>query len=244
MLETKLKVFPFNYRTIWFSDSLYDVDGCDSVVFRLCRNEIEKSGFRPIGEFHTLTTDLTRSLDDIWKGMSKSNCRKPINHAMKSGVTIRRNENYEEFYSLYQQLRKTKGFNSNNLSIDYLKQYGTLFTAVYEGDVLGGMVYLEDESTLMEIVTASKRFEGDKEKRNFVGSANKMLIWEAMQYAKAKGIKEYDHGGFYDGAVKDEQLERINNYKQSFGGQFSVKYNYRKDYSLGVSLLKKYILKN
>lgn len=244
MLETRSDVFPFKYRMVWFSDDLYDVGGCDSVIFRLCPGHIDRSGFRLTDEFHTLTVDLTRSLDDIWHDMSKTNCRKPISHAIKSGVTVSRNENYEEFFELYQQLRKTKDFTSNDIGIDYMKKYGTLFTAKYEGDLLGGMFYIEDENTILEIVTASKRFDGDKEKRNFVGAANKLIIWEAFQYAKAKGIKEYDQGGVYAGDAVDEQMERIRNYKMSFGGKPAVKYNYRKDYSPVLSILKKFVLKN
>lgn len=244
MLETCSDVFPFKYRMVWFSDGLYDLDGCDSAIFRLCRNCMDKDGFRLTDEFHTLTIDLTQDLDSIWRGMSKTNCRKPISHAIEGGVKVKKNENYEEFFKLYQELRKTKGFSSNNIGIDYMKKYGTLFTAEYEGEMLGGMFYIEDDSTILEIVTASKRFDGDKEKRNFVGGANKLLIWEAIQYAKARGIKEYDQGGCYTGDVPDEQMARINNYKLSFGGRPAVKYNYRKDYSPVLSILKRYVLKN
>ena len=244
MIETRSDLFPFRYRMVWFSDGLYDVDGCDSVIFRLCRKPVEKSGFTFTDEFHTLTIDLTQSLETIWHDMSKTNCRKPISHAVDAGVTVKRNENYEEFFDLYRQLRKTKGFTSNNIGIDYMKKYGTLFTTECNGELLGGMFYIEDENTILEIVTASKRFDGDKEKRNFVGAANKLLIWEAIRYAKAKGIKEYDQGGVISGGVHDEQLERITNYKMSFGGKPATKYNYRKDYSPVLSLLKRYVLKN
>jgi len=244
MIETTTRVFPFTYKVIWFSDELKDADGCDSVIYRLCRNKVEKNGFRCIDEYHTLVIDLTQDLDKIWQGMSKSNVRKPINQATRSGVQIKRNENYEAFYDLYDRFRNGKGFKGSDISIDYMKRYGTLFTSVHEGEVLGGMFYLEDEDNIIEITTASKRFDVDKEKRNFIGAANKLLVWEVIRYARAKGIKQYDRGGFYVGDASNEELEKVNTYKQSFGGELATKYSYRKDYSLHAWLLKKYVLKN
>ncbi len=242
LIETKTRVFPFTYKVIWFSGGLYDADGCDSVIYRLCKNKVEEKGFRCTDEYHTLVIDLTQDLEAIWQGMSKTNVRKPVSHAIKSGVEIRKNENYEAYYAMYDRFRKERGFKGSDISIEYMKRYGTLLTSVYGGEVLGGMFFLEDEDNIVELTTASRRL--DMEKRNFIGGANKLLVWEAIQYAKNKGIKEYDRGGFYAGGIRDEGLERINLYKKSFGGRPATKYNYRKDYSLPARLLKKYLLKN
>ena len=58
-------------------------------------------------------------------------------------------------------------------------------------------------------------------------------------YAKDKGIKVYDMGGYYTGKKKDVQKENINLFKQSFGGKLAIQYIYEKDYSKLFTIIKK-----
>ena len=236
LLETELNVFPFKYKEIWFSDRLYDVSGYDSVIFRDCDRQMEWPGFRK-SDLTTLLIDPCRGEKELWKDMSDSNCRKPINRAIKGGVTVAVNQHYEEFYEINRAFRKEKGLPRWDLSVEYMKNKGTLFVTEYEGDILSGLFCLGDENTLLQLITASKRLEIPEESKNFIGNANKLMVWESIMYAKRSGMKVYDWGGYYTGKAHDAQKEKINIYKKSFGGDVATRYMYRKNYSLPVKLV-------
>jgi hypothetical protein len=236
LLETELNVFPFKYKEIWFSDRLYDVSGYDSVIFRECDRLMELPGFRK-SDFTTLIIDPCRDEKSLWKDMSDCNCRKPINRAIKKEVTVEVNRHYEEFYDINHAFRKEKGLTRWDLSIDYMKKNGTLFVTEYMGEVLSGLFCLSDENVMLQLITASKRLETPEEGKNFIGNANKLMVWESIMYAKKNGMKTYDMGGYYTGKAQDVQKEKINVYKKSFGGEVAMRYIYRKNYSLPVKLV-------
>lgn len=56
-----------------------------------------------------------------------------------------------------------------------------------------------------------------------------MIIWEAMKYAKEKGIKELDMGGLF--------TDSLNSFKESFGGKRVTYYAYSKNYGLSYNWL-------
>ena len=229
-LEIEKKRYIFKTKEIWFSDYPFDVKGYDSVTFRACKNKVNVSGFN-CEEFTTFIIDLTQDLDVIWKNMSKSSCRYGINRAIRDGVEIKSNQNYEEFYEINRSFRENKGLPLGSERLEFMKQYGTLFVAEFDGDILVGQLYLEDKNNIRWLIGASKRLEVDRGQAILVGNANRLITWEAIKYAKEKGIKEFDMGGYYTGKVKDEQKERINIFKQSFGGKLATHYIYQKDYS-------------
>ncbi len=78
-----------------------------------------------------------------------------------------------------------------------IKKCGTLFTAEYNGEILGGHLYLNDESNIKLCISASKRLHGTKEKATLIGDANRLLHWEVIKYAEGFGIKEFNWGGLW-----------------------------------------------
>lgn len=178
-----------------------------------------------------MSIDLTQDLKTTWRNMDKKSCRYEIERAIREGIQIKLNQNYSQFYEMNRALRKKKGLPVGFMRLEVMKKYGTLFTAELNGEVIAGQLYLEDKNNIRWLLGASKRLEVDKEKAVQIGCGNRLMIWQAMQYAKAKGIKEFDMGGYYTGKVKDEQKERVNIFKQSFGGKLTTHYIYQKDYS-------------
>ncbi len=87
-------------------------------------------------------------------------------------------------------------------------------------------MYLEDDKTIRWLLGASKRLEISNP---VIGAANRYLIWEALRYAKNKGLQEFDFGGYHTGDNPD--LQRVNFFKLSFGGERTTRYICRKDYS-------------
>jgi len=66
----------------------------------------------------------------------------------------------------------------------------TLFTAVFDGKILGGHIYIEDKDHMVYFRGASI-ITKDKQLNTLKGNASRLLHWEAMKYAKEKEIKEF-----------------------------------------------------
>ncbi|MCD1294868.1 hypothetical protein CUJ83_07635 [Methanocella sp. CWC-04] len=228
----------FKRKDVWFSDHPFDVKGYDSVVFYSCKNNVDAEGFRR-SETATLTMDLTQDLDTIWRDVFHSHCKKSINRAKKAGVKIKINEDYEKFVEVNRSFRKQKGLPDDFIDVDFLRSHGTLFVAEYEGDIIVGTHFLEDEGHIRSLIGASKRFEVDKKTARLISETDKLIDWEAMNYAKEKGINEFDFGGFYIGEEKNTDMENINSVKSGYGGKLTKKYNYEKNYSRIYDLSKK-----
>lgn len=229
MLEIDKKTFIFKNKEIWFADCPYDIEGYDSVSFMACKNRVDLAGFTCY-DFSTLMVDLTQGLDAIWGNM-KTSSRRDINRALREGFKVRINGNFDEFYEINKSFRRKKGLAGLVVHPEFMKRYGTLFTAELNDEVVAGQFWLEDESNIRWLIGSSKRLDVVSKKAGAIGNANRLMLWEAIKYAKEKGIKECDFGGYYTGENKDDPRHGINTFKQSFGGQLITRYNYDKVYS-------------
>lgn len=236
MLELKRKIYNFNIKDIWWADEPYDVDNCASVTFHASKSRGDIKGFSR-EEFTTLVIDLTQELDQIWNNMNKYN-RRDINKAKKSGFEIKINENYDEFYKINNQFTEDKGIDSYLINVEFMKKYGTLFTAEFNGETVGGHFYLADKDNIRCLIGSTKRLSVSKEEARLLADANRLLLWEAIVYAKNEGIKRFDLGGYYTGKKSDPQKESINTFKKSFGGQLFEYDIYQKNYSTAYRYLK------
>jgi len=236
MLEIEIKGHIFKYKEIWFADYPHDVKGCTSVTFRECKNKVDIAGFTR-QEHTTLVIDLTQDLDIIWKNMGKKSCRYEINRAQREGIVVKINHNFDEFYQMDKSFRGKKGLGAGSLCHpEFMRRYGTLFTAEVAGEIIAGQFYLKDEDNMRWLVGASKRLEVDRDKAILIGCGNRLMIWEAIKYAKENGIKEFDFGGYYTGRDKNDQRYSINLFKESFGGELTRHYIYQKGYSRAYKL--------
>jgi len=234
------KVSIFKLKQVFFSDRPYDIDDCDVVMFSYCRNRVDVPGFHR-QEAYTSVIDLTKNLDEIWKNMDKSSCRYSIRKAERDGVEIVVNKHYDDFYKIYRSFRQKKGLESGligllgmgSLKLEEIKKYGLLFVAKHEDDVLGGHLYLHDDSSIIFWQAATKRLDVGKDKAKLIGNASKLIHWEAIKYAKEMGIEEFDMGGLFpeEDAKKDISKYNINFFKLSFGGKIIKVYHYKKIYS-------------
>lgn len=238
MLEISRNRYIFNTKEIWFSDYPYNIKNCHAVMFRGCKNNIDIDGFKK-EPFDTLVIDLRQDLETIWRNMSKSSCRYSINRAKREGIKIFINSNHAEFYKINESFTKDKHLRRRVLDVDFMKKNGTLFVSEFNGEMLGGQLYLEDKNNIRWLIGASKRLSESKIMATLIGNANRYMIWEAIQYAKRKGILEFDMGGYYTGSTRDEQKEKINSFKKSFGGVLETHYIYKQEYSGIYKCLKK-----
>ena len=80
------------------------------------------------------------------------------------------------------------------------------------------------------------RAAADKEKATLIGNASHLIHWEAMKYAKNKGIKEFDMGGLIAGEGNDYPGHSRDAFKESFGGKRVIRYTYQRHYTLSGKL--------
>jgi lipid II:glycine glycyltransferase (peptidoglycan interpeptide bridge formation enzyme) len=226
-MEIERQRYRFKTKEVWFSPP-FDVTGYHLVVFHAAKPKLDLDGFQREAE-PTLVIDLNQELETIWNNMSKTSTR-GIRAAQKAGVEVKLNENYEEFQDMNTRFRKAKGLPQYSFPTDVLKRSGPLFTAEHDGEVVSGLAYFEDDYTIRYTVGASPRLEVGKERASLIGKATSLLHWDAINYAKRKGIREYDLGGYYTGD-RDKEKMRINTFKRHFGGQLVERYAYTKYYS-------------
>jgi hypothetical protein len=229
MLAIDRRFLAFRRKDFWFCKRPFDVADCDGVIFYSCRDKVDAPGFVR-RDFTTIAIDLTQDEDRLWKGIDFWT-RKKINKARNNGVEVSINRHYREFYDIYRAFRRDKGLVPYSLDPEFMKKNGTLFAASLDGEIVGGHFFLSDGEHLRGLITGSKRLETDRHRANVIGYANRLLVWEAMMYARQQGIGEYDMGGYFTGPAKDGQMERINAYKASFGGSVTTRYHYEKSYS-------------
>lgn len=235
MLAMDLNYWIFKTANIFFADAPFDVSGCDSVTFHSCRNAIDADGFTRRRQL-TSVIDLSEDLDILW-GRCNRTCRRFINRAQRSDVTVLRNECYKEFFEINHEFMRKKRisvpFGLNLPTLEVMKQSGELYLTDLGGVILGGHLYLVDEDHIRLWISASRRLDSDRETAKVIGDSNRLLHWEAIKWAKEQGIGEFDWGGFWpEGeAAADPTKAGINSFKQSFGGKIVDDFQYQKVYS-------------
>ena len=237
------KMFMFHIKEVHFSENPLDIEGCDFVIFPFCKNKVEVKGFFCYQK-QTSIIDLTKNLDTIWQKMNRNSTR-VIKQAEREDIKIRINCEHNKFFQIYKNFLRKKGLNSffenfgvGIMPLNTIKKNGTLFIAENHDEILAGHIFLEDDSNIEDWVTGSLRLDVGKEGSKLVGCANRLILWEAIKYAKEKGIKEFDFGGLFPKniAEKDPIKKGINSFKLSFGGEVVPGYSYEKGYSKSLKL--------
>jgi hypothetical protein len=221
-----------NIKELWFADKPFEVEA-DVAVFFSVRNVTD--GYRMLERF-TMIIDLTQSLDEIWGGMKNSSCRYPIKRGVREGVVVEESRDFRAFMAMDVEFRKCKGLSPRSQSKYDSFSRGVLLLARIGGEIIAGHIYFSDGRTTRWIAGCSKRLSG---RHQIVGFANRLLIWEAIKYAKNNGNIEFDLGGYYVGKSNKEK-ENINFFKESFGGKRVKQFYTCKYYSFAAWLRVKF----
>src|SRR5262249_37191050 len=110
--------------------------------------------------------------------------------------------------------------------------------SVVGGESLSMHSYLVDRDRKRALLlhTASLfRNADDKQKRNKIGMANRLLHYRDMLFFKEQGCDIYDFGG-YAKDTQDQDLININQFKEGFGGTIIEESHYT---SIALALLRK-----
>jgi CelD/BcsL family acetyltransferase involved in cellulose biosynthesis len=157
--------------------------------------------------------DLRSDLDTLWSGLHSS-ARRAIKKAQKQGVVVQVAQDMEAlraFFELHLGVRKYK---YHLLAQPYRffesiwrrfidEGHGALMVATYERQIIGGVLFLEWKDGLYYKFNASA-----PNKLNV--RPNDLLIWEGIQYGKARSLTYLDFG------LSDWDQEGLVRYKRKF----------------------------
>lgn len=148
---------------------------------------------------------------------------------MKDGIQAEIHTETNEFITFYNDFASTKGLAPIGIG---LLEYGenlVITKAVSEGEILVMHAYLLDRSEgrvrLLYSASLYRKEQMGGTKRSWIGRANRLLHFEDMKTFKAMGFSIYDMGGYAFGTA-DDSLQRINLFKDGFGGQMVVENDY------------------
>jgi CelD/BcsL family acetyltransferase involved in cellulose biosynthesis len=158
--------------------------------------------------------DLRPELNDLWNNMHDSTHR-AIRKSQREGVQIRFAETEQDlraFFEMHLKIRKYKygllaqpySFFQNIWRHFMETHHGFLLLAVLGDRIVAGDLFLEWKETLYYKFNASTP-------EALSVRPNDSLIWEAIQYAKNRGLKNLDFG------LSDIDQDGLIRYKRKFG---------------------------
>lgn len=162
----------------------------------------------------TIVVDLTQDLAIIWKNISRKR-RGDINRAKRRDVKVQHDQTrvfWSRWIELLKQSRKFIGLNPRLPNT--LREKGYLFVAFHNNELIAAEYYHKRKKALITRLAASKRYT--PEKKVIAGLGHALLIWEAIQWAKAQGFQEFDLGGYNPKRI---DVSGVNEWKASFGGE-------------------------
>ena len=227
MVETYIKKEVLGYRVCWFRKSPRILDVFKFVLYIQCKSTNRFFGFRR-EPFFTRVIDLTLSEKSLFSNCGR-NTRYKIKRAKREGVQFAIEDDIEKFLIFYNAFAKTK--NQGILAREHIYSYNDnciITKALYQNTDLVMHAYVVDaeEKRVRLLYSASLfRVEEQSVQRNFIGMANRFLHFYGIIYFKENKFEVYDLGG-YTMNTNDEQLLRINQFKDGFGGKLIVESNY------------------
>lgn len=231
MVAVKVKGRFFNSLHVWSSDKLLKIDlkGIDILILKGYSNlnNIKKKSVSSVEKLYTLVTDLTENEDEIRKKMTKT-VKNEINRAKreKTSVKIYTSEQLqnnkkvlEDFGEVYINMFEQKNMQNNlNKKViqPLIEQNALIVTVAYiNGEPMVYHSYIIYDDKVRFFKSCSEFRVKEKQLRNAIGRANKLLQWEDILYFKDRGFQEYDWGGIFSYDCKNG----IDEYKKSFGGK-------------------------
>lgn len=230
MIKIVRKRHGINLIECWFAKEPLKEKGIINYIEREFQLQDEKET-----EFRTLISDLTQDEETMLKCFSKS-CLYKVKRAPREGVTARMYAASElldgqlinEFADFFEAFWKSKGvdYNEKERCIQTLMDYAkadalSIGTASVHGKVQVYHAYVYDRERARLLHSASQFRTEEDIPQTVVGFANRYLHKESMLYFKQLGCSIYDWGG----AGLEEDVVRITEFKESFGGTVQILYN-------------------
>jgi lipid II:glycine glycyltransferase (peptidoglycan interpeptide bridge formation enzyme) len=186
-----------------------------NIIFDLTKNEDELLS----NINHTTRKGINRAktkdniLCETWYSMHENNDKKLIEY-----VDFKNKANMLKNIDIMSDVSEMKLFNGNLCIRRVLTRDSNTVLAVHS--------YIVSDSIAMGLHFVSHfRESKDGEYRNLVGRANRLLHWDDILYFKSIGLTYYNMGGWSTDKANIEQ-QKINEFKESFGGTITLQYSY------------------
>ena len=230
MLEIERRLYGLKLKEVYFApDAAESQTGADVFLLRQSATPPPKSV-----AFHTLHLDLTQSEDALEAGLSKSNRYKIRRAANRDGVTCTHvdaptDDDIAAFVSFYEAFAAAKGVEQATAErLSAFRDRGGLALSAAtgeDGQVLCRHSYLMDGHRAWLLHSASHRLTmADSGERNLIGRANRLLHWRDILHFRDIGLRVFDFGGF-GGESASAEVQRIDEFKLSFGGRHVTEYD-------------------
>ncbi len=224
LIKTKaLNFMPFN--VVWFAGRP-SIFNCLLNYYKQSNYRDRVTGYRR-ESFFTKIINLNDEIS-VFEAAFDRNTAYEIRRALKDGVKTSVETDlayFVEFYNLFASTKQLPKLNSN------IFRYGSCITitkATYNGDDIVMHAYLADDGIKRVRLLHSAslfRSEKDTQSKAVAGRANRLLHFSDMCLFKQKGYQTYDLGG-YAVDTTDDALLKINQFKDSFGGQLVQETDY------------------
>lgn len=214
---------------LWLDTPVDKPRGCDLLVLHQY-SRLPREAFS--WPFCTLTINLHASEAQLQEGLNRDTRYKVRRAASKDGVacvdepaTEAVCDAFRQFYDAFAAAKGLALLSPEELSAR--ARGGTLrfSRALWQGETVVWHVHAvtADKASLLHSASQFRQLD-DNDARAVIGRANRLLHWHDMLALKAAGVAVYDFGGWYAGD-QDQDLLRINQFKEGFGGQRTEQFN-------------------
>lgn len=195
----------------------------DIVYYNDALNEIDH--ITSLQEGTTLIIDLNQTLDDIFNSFSKTN-KYEIKKAERDGAIIETYANeaiteqyLNDYIEYYEEFHRSKNMGNERRRrftdrLKYLRANGNLVItdAKLDNEIVVYHVYIMDER-MVYLFQSCSLYRENKDKRNAIARANRLLHWKDICYFKEKKLDTYDWGGY---SPDREEVKNISMFKAGF----------------------------
>jgi hypothetical protein len=164
-----------------------------------------------------------------------------IRRAIKDGVITETETDIQHFIDFYNAFAITKHLPKLNKDFYRYQDRIIITKAIYNNQDIVMHSYLKDDSLKrIRLLQSASLFrnETDTQLRAIIGRANRLLHFKDMCFFKEQGFEIYDLGGYAQG-TSDKALARINQFKDSFGGELIKESDYLPISALGLRFFTK-----
>jgi hypothetical protein len=231
MLEYQTKVKLFTIKTRIFDDAPKEMSGCDRAYFMLCKkpdSQIEASAYKVKKVWYT-KVDIDRPQDELYASFNGTT-RANINRG-KRALTVKIDDDWDEFKKNCEEFYKRKGFNS----IEIKKREGHfLVTGYQDGKMVEGIYFAVSDETLWSVLIFSLN-ELDESYERICSQASRLCYYRAMIHARGMGAKSLVN------SIGDdiEHPSGPGKFKLGFGGAQFQRDIYVRDYNPLAKILDK-----
>ena len=220
---------------VWFATEISSKINSDKTIFYAMKNPNLTAGKYPLEIIpqNTLITDLTLSIETLFKTMTKTlryEIRKIETDKTEITTHYYKGKNIpqyllSDFQKSYNNMYKSKNIKMK-LDKSFVKKYcladmATLSVAFYKGNPYVFHFYINDAQRARLLYSCSN-FRNNTDIAGLIGMMNKTLHWKDILYFKNERLSEYDWGGINSFSKPNS----IDKFKMFFGGQKAIRYNY------------------